>query len=97
MNGNSQVDWRIASPMGPASSAWKYGSSMWIGDYRTQPANRSTTAGSGLSQSNQLYAIIRPEKMIATQRASDAAPAIFAARGVAVASHSARRRYMPPL
>jgi hypothetical protein len=31
MNGKSQVDWRIASPMGPASSAWKYGSSMWIG------------------------------------------------------------------
>jgi hypothetical protein len=30
MNGNSQVESRIASPMDPASSAWKYGNNMGL-------------------------------------------------------------------
>src|SRR5689334_3112913 len=48
MNGNSQVESRIASPIDPASSAWKYGSSISGGEVATSrpAAPLSRPAGS---------------------------------------------------
>ena len=46
-----------------------------------QPAAALISAGCGLPQSNQLYAIIRPENTIAAQRRSEHIPATRAGRG----------------
>src|SRR6185295_2438250 len=60
----------------------------------TQPARALTIGRCGcLSQSNQLYAIIRPATTMIAQSTSDLAPALLAARGgTGSRSHSAMRR-----
>src|SRR5436190_2092922 len=67
------------------------------GGMASQPARTFTTAGCGcLSQSNQLYAIMRPATTMLAQSTSDTAPAIRALFGrTGSRSHAATRRKTP--
>ena len=75
ITGNSQIESRIAAPTPDCSHHWKNGSSDIQFPSGPQPDSVRTSSPSMVSQSNQLYAIIRPQKMMSIQRVSEANPA----------------------
>jgi len=79
MTANAHTDSRTIRPRPDSSHHWNRGSRFMLASYRCasyeQPVAICTHRDCGLSQSNQLYAIIRPVMMTTVQRKSEAMPA----------------------